>query len=354
MLDNSSRQITPDKEQGRGTGSRREPSPPPCLSRHARCRIQLAQSCRPRRLSQDACFGGSRFALSYGRDSPTAESDRGSRRPQQKSPIQPDPRRVDRSRTAVRLQGKPCAVGRAPESTPYRQERCPPRRFASSSCRKLAAPRNTVAAWGQSPMVANTFVFTGRLRRAPRPHYLPQAFPWHRCALTYPWVSTSFDEARRGRQRPLADSEIRFLVAAIIVVTAIALIFPVRWWVAARAAGVKVPLSALIWMRLRGTRPHRILAPLIAANRAGLDLNLAELEALHLAGGNVTHVVDALILAKENGVELDFRRAVAIDLAGRDLLWEINAVIVEATSGQRGNASTPSAETVRTQHEDDS
>ena len=107
-------------------------------------------------------------------------------------------------------------------------------------------------------------------------------------------------------------------------------------------------------MRLRGTRPHRILAPLIAANRAGLDLNLAELEALHLAGGNVTHVVDALILASENGIELDFRRAVAIDLAGRDLLQEINAVIVEATSIQPGSASTPSPKTVRNQHEDDS
>ena len=157
----------PEKEQGRGTDSCREPAPPPCLSRHARCRIQLAESCRPRRLSQDACFGGSRFALSYGRDSPTAESDRGSRRPRQKSPIQPDPRRVDRSRTAFRLQGKPCAEGRAPESTPYRQEWCPPCCFASSSCRKLAAPRNTVAAWSQSPIVANTFVFTGRSRRAP-------------------------------------------------------------------------------------------------------------------------------------------------------------------------------------------
>lgn len=162
-----------------------------------------------------------------------------------------------------------------------------------------------------------------------------------------------FDEAHRGRQRQLAESDIRFLIGAILIVTALALIFPLRWWVAGRAAGVKVPLSALIWMRLRGTRPHRILAPLIAANRSGLDLNLAELEALHLAGGNVTKVVDALILASENGIELDFRRAVAIDLAGRDLLQEINALIGEARSGQPDTFSTPSAKTVRNQHEDD-
>lgn len=107
-------------------------------------------------------------------------------------------------------------------------------------------------------------------------------------------------------------------------------------------------------MRLRGTKPHRILAPLIAANRAGLDLNLAELEALHLAGGNVTHVVDALILASENGIELDFGRAVAIDLVGRDLLQEVHTVIGEARSGRQGTASAPTAETMRNQHEDES
>jgi uncharacterized protein YqfA (UPF0365 family) len=155
-------------------------------------------------------------------------------------------------------------------------------------------------------------------------------------------------------ERLLAESDISFLGAAILVVAALALMFPLRWWLMARAAGLKVPLFSLVMMRLRGTKPHRILAPLIAANRAGLELNLNELEALHLAGGNVMHVVDALILASENGIGLDFRQAVAIDLAGRDLLQELRDVIREAESGNSDTASAPSAGTARNRQGDDS
>ncbi|MGD8698812.1 MAG: flotillin-like FloA family protein [Gemmatimonadales bacterium] len=146
---------------------------------------------------------------------------------------------------------------------------------------------------------------------------------------------------RKGMEGHLAGANVSFLFAVILVVTAAALMFPLRWWMMARAAGVDVPLLGVLLMRLRGTKPHRILAPLIAASRAGLELDSSDLEALHLAGGNVMAVVDALILAREHGIDLDFRRAVAIDLSGRDVLEEVNAAIGETEHGRSGTASTP-------------
>ncbi len=155
-------------------------------------------------------------------------------------------------------------------------------------------------------------------------------------------------------ERQLAGSDVGFLAAAILTVIALALMVPLRWWLTARAAGVNVPLFGLLMMRLRGTKPHRILAPLIAASRADLELKLSDLEALHLAGGNVVNVVDALILANENGIDLDFRRAVAIDLAGRDVLQEVNAAISELVPRRSDATSEPSNRTTGRREKDES
>ena len=95
---------------------------------------------------------------------------------------------------------------------------------------------------------------------------------------------------------------------------------PVGLWISAQAAGVKVPLTSLIAMRLRRVAPARIILPLIKANKAGIDVEQNQLEAHFLAGGNVDRVVDALIAADKAQIGLPFDRAAAIDLAGRDVL----------------------------------
>ena len=59
---------------------------------------------------------------------------------------------------------------------------------------------------------------------------------------------------------------------------------PVGLWISAQAAGVRVPLTSLIAMRLRRVAPARIILPLIKANKAGIDVEQNQLEAHFLAG----------------------------------------------------------------------
>ena len=94
---------------------------------------------------------------------------------------------------------------------------------------------------------------------------------------------------------------------------------PVRLWIAAWAAGVRIDLTSLVGMRLRKVPPHVIIEPQISATKAGLHLKIIELEAHYLAGGQVNRVVQALIAADKAGIPLAFRQAAAIDLAGRDV-----------------------------------
>ena len=121
------------------------------------------------------------------------------------------------------------------------------------------------------------------------------------------------------------------LVIAVIFV-AIMLSFllhfiPVRLWVEAIAASVRVGISSLVGMRLRKVNPAAVVRPLIKATKAGLALNTNQLEAHYLAGGNVDRVVNALIAADKAGITLDFQKAAAIDLAGRDVLEAVQVSV---------------------------
>jgi uncharacterized protein YqfA (UPF0365 family) len=102
---------------------------------------------------------------------------------------------------------------------------------------------------------------------------------------------------------------------------------PVRLWISALAAGVRVGLGSLVGMRLRKVPPHRIIEPQINATKAGLGLDLEALEAHYLAGGNVNRVVAALISADKAGIDLPFQQAAAIDLAGRDVLEAVRVSV---------------------------
>ena len=127
----------------------------------------------------------------------------------------------------------------------------------------------------------------------------------------------------------------------ILIIVAVAIVFltlffsfvPVRLWIEARAAGVKLKIVSLIGMRLRKIPPRRIASPLIKAVKAGIEMNTDMLEQHFLAGGNVDRVIDALIAAQKADIELDFKRATAIDLAGRDVLtavkMSVNPKVIE-------------------------
>ena len=77
------------------------------------------------------------------------------------------------------------------------------------------------------------------------------------------------------------------IMALLILVWAV----PVRLWVEAVFAGVKVGIGDLIGMRLRKVSPTGVVRPLIAATKAGLTLTTRQLEAHFLAGGHVDRVV---------------------------------------------------------------
>jgi uncharacterized protein YqfA (UPF0365 family) len=134
----------------------------------------------------------------------------------------------------------------------------------------------------------------------------------------------------------LDGSFLPLLVLIVLVFVALSVLFsfiPLRLWIAALAAGVKIGIITLIGMRLRRVVPLKVVEPLIKATKAGLELNVNKLEGHYLAGGNVDRVVNALIAAQRADIELGFERAAAIDLAGRNVLqavqMSVNPKVIE-------------------------
>ena len=117
-------------------------------------------------------------------------------------------------------------------------------------------------------------------------------------------------------------------IAIVIFVLIILWAIPVRLWIEAMAAGVRVGIGTLVGMRLRRVPPAAIVRPLINATKAGLDLDVDALEAHYLAGGDVDRVVGALISADKASIELAFNQAVAIDLAGRDVFEAVQISVI--------------------------
>ncbi len=110
-------------------------------------------------------------------------------------------------------------------------------------------------------------------------------------------------------------------------------LIPIRHWLAAIFANVKISIWSLIGMRLRRVPPRIIVDALIQAQKAGIDVTSDILETHYLAGGNVFRVVDALVAADKANMNLSVQRATAIDLAGRDVLeavkMSVNPKVIE-------------------------
>src|SRR5512139_803518 len=119
-----------------------------------------------------------------------------------------------------------------------------------------------------------------------------------------------------------------FAVAVVIfVLLMISWAVPVRLWIEAVFAGVRVGIGDLIGMRLRKVNPAAVVRPLIAATKDGIKLTTRELEAHYLAGEHVDRVVKALISADKANLGLSFVQAAAIDLAGRDVLEAVKVSV---------------------------
>jgi len=116
-------------------------------------------------------------------------------------------------------------------------------------------------------------------------------------------------------------------LGAIVVGSILLWAIPVRLWIEAISAGVRVGIGYLVGMRLRKVSPPAVVRPLIWSTKAGLDLQIADLEAHYLAGGQVHRVVRALISADKANIELSFNQAAAIDLAGRDVFEAVQVSV---------------------------
>ncbi|HSJ14830.1 MAG TPA: flotillin-like protein FloA [Longimicrobiales bacterium] len=117
------------------------------------------------------------------------------------------------------------------------------------------------------------------------------------------------------------------LALVVILLLIITWAVPVRLWIEAVSAGVRVSLTDLIGMRLRKVNPANVVRPLVTAIKAGLNLTTRDLEAHYLAGGHVDRVVKALISADKANLGLTFEQATAIDLAGRDVLEAVKVSV---------------------------
>ena len=127
---------------------------------------------------------------------------------------------------------------------------------------------------------------------------------------------------------PAAIFQIASIVGLFILISIIMWAVPVRLWIEANTASVRVGIGSLIGMRLRKVSPPAIVRPLITATKAGLDLDINELEAQYLAGGRVDRVVGALISADKASIELSFNQGAAIDLAGRDVFEAVQVSVI--------------------------
>ncbi len=117
------------------------------------------------------------------------------------------------------------------------------------------------------------------------------------------------------------------VAGAAILLMIIFWAIPVRLWIEAISAGVKLGIGYLVGMRLRKVSPPEVVRPLIWATKAGLELHVADLEAHYLAGGRVDRVVKALISADKANIDLPFQQAAAIDLAGRDVFEAVQVSV---------------------------
>lgn len=118
-----------------------------------------------------------------------------------------------------------------------------------------------------------------------------------------------------------------FVAIIVFVLMILSWAVPVRLWIEAVFAGVRIGIGELVGMRLRKVNPAAVVRPLIAATKAGLNLTARELEAHYLAGGHVDRVVKALISADKANLGLSFTQAAAIDLAGRDVLEAVKVSV---------------------------
>ncbi len=124
------------------------------------------------------------------------------------------------------------------------------------------------------------------------------------------------------------------VIAGAVILVALFLIYvPVRHWVAAISANVKISIFSLIGMKLRRVPPDIIVNAMIQAHKAGIPVTSDIMEAHFLAGGNVRLVVNALVAADKANIELTVQRATAIDLAGRNVLeavkMSVNPKVIE-------------------------
>ena len=136
-------------------------------------------------------------------------------------------------------------------------------------------------------------------------------------------------------------------VGVLMVLGAVLLLFffymvPVRLWLAATFAGVRIGIFNLIGMRIRRVPPAAIVNPMINAHKAGLPVTSDQLEAHFLAGGNVNAVVTALVSADKANIPLEFQRAAAIDLAGRNIVeavhTSVNPRVIDCPSQTSGSS----------------
>jgi uncharacterized protein YqfA (UPF0365 family) len=136
-------------------------------------------------------------------------------------------------------------------------------------------------------------------------------------------------------------------VGVLMVLGAVLLLFffymvPIRLWLAATFAGVRIGIFNLIGMRIRRVPPAAIVNPMINAHKAGIPVTSDQLEAHFLAGGNVNAVVMALVSADKANIPLEFQRAAAIDLAGRNIVeavhTSVNPRVIDCPSQTSGTS----------------
>jgi uncharacterized protein YqfA (UPF0365 family) len=88
-------------------------------------------------------------------------------------------------------------------------------------------------------------------------------------------------------------------------------------WLMAHAAGVHIPMTSLIGIRLRRVPIKPMVESYIQLKQAKMDVELDALERHHLSGGRVPRVANWLVAAKASGLSVPVDEPCRLDLAGK-------------------------------------
>ncbi|EDM25176.1 hypothetical protein LNTAR_24661 [Lentisphaera araneosa HTCC2155] len=98
-------------------------------------------------------------------------------------------------------------------------------------------------------------------------------------------------------------------------------------YVKVKSNGIDLSFVNIVFSRLRGLNPDKLVDAYITLLRAGVSIEYTRIESHALCGGDVLSVVDASVSALKSSIDMDFEQLCKLDLAGRDVVSAVDSYV---------------------------